>query len=297
MGRARSGHTACTVPATSADAAASVGVLIFGGQDPMSSMLLNDVRWLRVAPSTAAPGAPSEARWDAAAPPPAGALPEARNGHSLTLDAAGNCLVLFGGADAGGHRNDVHRLCLPAAPAAIDMSDAAPAMAGGEQAACARGAWDAPSICGPAPPAREMHAAAVLSAARRLVVHGGRSGDELLSDVCVLDLATWRWDAPRATACTRVGHAALVGPLTPTVPDGRAFIFGGFSGDAMCNDLQEIMLKDAAAPAWQRVNTNNAPTRRFAHCAAALGATLYVFGGSAATEDLDDLHELALTPA
>merc|ERR1719482_1300044 len=117
-------------------------MLFFGGQDPATSLLFSDVDLLRV-------GDGDLVAWDAAAPPPTGPLPAARNGHSLSLDEVGGCMLVFGGADTDVHRNDVHRLTIPSGYGGSDGEAAAPV-------------WDAPTMSGPKPAAREMHVAGVV---------------------------------------------------------------------------------------------------------------------------------------
>ena len=293
--RARAGHAACSVPPSAVeDAANGSEIYVFGGQDPASSVLLDDLSVLNVFPAAA--NANAIATWEQSTPTPLGSTPEARNGHSFTLDPPERSLLLFGGADSEGHRADVHRLVLPAATVV--------AAAGGADGLPAK--WEAPSVSGPKPAAREMHVAAVLAGRRRLIVHGGRGGDELLGDVCVLSLDTWTWEPSVPSQCTRVGHTlAMIPPAAPTaatggavdvsegaseIADGRLLIFGGFSGDAMCNDTQELTISSAGEAQLSRVPADSSPPRRFAHCTAVLGGVVYIFGGSAATADLDDLH-------
>ena len=93
-----------------------------------------------------------------------------------------------------------------------------------------------------------MHIASLLPSSRLLVVHGGRSGDAVLCDVCVLNVATWVWSTPVETPCQRVGHAsALVPPpLGGGGGDGRLLLFGGFSGATFCNDVWEVRPTRAA---------------------------------------------------
>ena len=192
---ARSGHAAVTLSRAAAsaheDASGGRVILVHGGQDPTSSALFDDVRLLRV-PAAAAGG---ECAWDDAPLTPLGATPEARNGHSLSVDTAARALVLFGGANHEGHLSDVHRLCLGprygvkegstvqggAAPdgeesgGATDDASAEVVDVSGEAAADEKAArWEAPTCSGPAPAAREMHVAAVLATKRLLLVHGGR---------------------------------------------------------------------------------------------------------------------------
>ena len=267
----RSGHAACALP--QAESGTRGAMLFFGGQDPATSLLFSDVDLLRV-------GDGDLVAWDAAAPPPTGPLPAARNGHSLSLDEVGGCMLVFGGADTDGHRNDVHRLTIPSGYGGTDGEAAAPV-------------WDAPTMSGPKPAAREMHVAGVVG--RKLLVHGGRGGDELLSDVCMLDLATWTWLPPMDVAITRVGHTSVLVPTTKSTgaqeEGGRLLFFGGFSGEAMCNDTYELTVSATGSPAVTRVAADGPPPRRFAHCAAVLGGAIFVFGGSAPTADLADLYE------
>jgi len=178
--------------------------------------------------------------------------------------------------DDEGHRNDLHRL---------ELSDAV--------------SWAALESSGPPPKPREMHATAVIvggaaadgaSSSRSLLVHGGRSGDEILSDLCLLDLLTLTWATPVVSPCQRVGHAALALARGPDAPSGAAqmLIFGGFNGAAFNNEVWSISLR--APPAVvERVPASAAPEKRFAHGFAALGSTLYVFGGSARENELADL--------
>jgi hypothetical protein len=270
---ARSGHAAVGLPGAQAGDGGTIAV--FGGQDPRGSLLLNDVCLLRTPPLAVA--ATEDAKWAVGSPEPVGDPPEARNGHSLSVDPATCALILFGGANGEGHLNDVHRLTLPAG----SLADS-----GGEVAR-----WEAPRCSGPPPAAREMHVAAVLPRPHVLIVHGGRSGDEILADVCLLDLKSWAWSPPVSSALQRVGHAATL--LVPSAGDGvgRLICFGGFSGDNFANDTWEIRARPDEP--CVRVGAEDAPRRRFAHCIATLGDSLFVFGGSAADGELDELSEAA----
>ena len=220
----------------------------------------------------------------------------AADGH-----AAGGCLIVFAGANEEGHTADVHRLSLPSADVsdAVEAASDAPAE-GGPSGALPSGAlaWDCPKCTGLRPSPREMHIASLLPSSRLLVVHGGRSGDAVLCDVCILNVATWVWSAPIDTPCQRVGHAcALVAP-PPGAPvggggDGRLLLFGGFSGATFCNDTWEVCPTGAAGgDLCERLPAQESPARRFAHTMASLGEVLFVFGGSGGSDELDDLHEV-----
>ena len=91
----RTGHAAVALPVGLA-AGCTASIVVFGGQDPRSSRLLNELRLLHV---------PSKIGVDATwSPPltPLGPTPEPRNSHSLVADLDGDagvpCLLLFGGA-------------------------------------------------------------------------------------------------------------------------------------------------------------------------------------------------------
>ena len=84
-----------------------------------------------------------------------------------------------------------------------------------------------------------------------------------------------------------LAHAAAL--LAPAGAPPRLVFFGGFSGGALNNDVWA--LADGTAAVEKVKGKGEAPQRRFAACAAALGATLYVFGGSSQAEELaDGLH-------
>ena len=301
----RSGHAAATVPAaalrapgaapstdpthedadetTQANEDADEALLIFGGQDPRSSVLLNDVSLLHVPARSGL-----TARWTT---PLAtrGATPAARNGHSFTGDPEGNAVLLFGGADDESHRNDVWRLTLGA------TAEDGGAKGGG--APCAE--WTAMTCTGIPPQPREMHIAAVLPTRRRLLVHGGRSGEDIVNDARVLCLKSWVWSNPLNSACRRVGHAVTLLPaaLAADAPTAKLILFGGFTGEGLSNDVWTVAPDAVArgeAGAFEQLPTRGAPATRFAHCVAAASDRLLVFGGSAPASECDDLFEVRL---
>ena len=142
----------------------------------------------------------------------------------------------------------------------------------------------------------------------RLLVHGGRAPDgTVLSDACVLDLATTplRWEPRRATRMARCAHSAcfLRGPATGDGDDGtsvgRVVLFGGFSGAAVTGDVAELR-PDTLGPLEGEGGLQRAPARaatgRFGHGAVAVpdprgprGAEMMVvWGGVCAAADLDE---------
>ena len=269
--RERSGHAACVAPV---EAGGDV-ILVYGGQDPRSSVLLDDLSMLRVPKSSSST---TGVKWDTNAPSPIGSVPEARNGHSFTYDESGKCAYVFGGANSDSHLDDVHRLMLP--PGYVG--------GGGEPAK-----WEAPAVSGPKPHPREMHVTGIVK--RNLIVHGGRGGDNLLSDVCVLALETMTWAASIPTQITRVGHA--IASISGGKDDAtRLLFFGGFTGENFANDTYELMPNgdgpfNIGATTCVKLLAESMPPRRFAHGMAAIENVMYVFGGSSASEDLNTLHE------
>ena len=79
---------------------------------------------------------------------------------------------------------------------------------------------------------------------------------------------------------------------TCTCVGSRLFLFGGFDGSKVLNDLY---VYDLNSSAWERlVNTPATPAPRAGHAAATLGlpAHLVVFGGADATRRFADIHLL-----
>jgi hypothetical protein len=51
-----------------------------------------------------------------------------------------------------------------------------------------------------------------------------------------------------------------------------------------------VLHPDRGNASLERVRGVGEPARRFAHCVAALGSTVYVFGGSGSAAEMADLH-------
>jgi len=244
-------------------------------------------------------GGGAEARWTTPLAS-SGPKPAARNGHSLCWDAEGGACLLFGGADDESHRCDVWRLSRQWVDEGVGAAAEGVAEASGEHAPSVESlVWKEMACTGVLPPPREMHVATVLPTRRQLLVHGGRSNETVLGDARVLCLRSWTWSNPVRTACGRVGHTAALLPSTIAhdAPSARLLLFGGFTGEGFANDLWEVA-PDAAvrgeAAAYAQRATKGAPPARFAHCVAAVGARLLVFGGSTAAAELDDLVEMRM---
>ncbi len=72
--------------------------------------------------------------------------------------------------------------------------------------------------------ARSGHAAATLADGRRLLVAGGRNGQNLLKSAEIYDLSTNSWSSTRDMSVPRADHSAT------TLPDGTVVIIGGRGG-------------------------------------------------------------------
>ena len=295
---ARSGHAAAPAHVRVADGC-SACVVVFGGQDPRSSVLYNDVQLLGVpeaAPAEAPANQPStEARWVEGLAVD-GKPPEPRNGHSLCVDDGANAdrphaachLYVFGGASSEGHLADVHRLTVSSATAGGAEGDGAAAAGGGRGLLAV---WEELRCSGTPPAPREMHVSCIVSSRQVMLVHGGRSetssGDTILDDVCILSLGSLAWAPLFPSAARRVGHAAALVPSPPAPPsraasEPRLLLVGGFSGEAFCEDTisftptERLDKGGRGALLALDVRAREPPQPRFAHCAASLGQKLCV---------------------
>eukprot|EP00440_Ansanella_granifera_P005341 gb/GFBE01005794.1/.p1 GENE.gb/GFBE01005794.1/~~gb/GFBE01005794.1/.p1 ORF type:complete len:610 (+),score=97.38 gb/GFBE01005794.1/:1-1830(+) len=193
-------------------------VYIFGGYDADGNFL-NDLWMLKTSPSPAdGQETPPEAFW--ARHVPTGEVPEAREGHSLTL--VDRKLLLFGGYTESGHDvNDVHQ---------YDIA--------GQQ-------WTKLDLSGDAPHPRQAHSAA--RHGHQLVVAGGcdvsGATPQCFSDVWTLSLLDMQWSKrsseAAATWAAREGHSAsFVG--------GRMFAFGGCQLGSDC--FADVSVLDTLDP-------------------------------------------------
>src|SRR5438105_2161560 len=125
-------------------------MILFGGQDDFFTYY-SDVWALNLMPTTAAMTTPPVNYWTQLTPsgvPPD--VPSARIGHSAIYDSQNNRMIVFGGQDGGGYRNDIHILTLGGTPA-----------------------WSAPAITGTPPSGRMGHSAVYDAANQRMVIFGG----------------------------------------------------------------------------------------------------------------------------
>jgi hypothetical protein len=122
--------------------------------------------------------------------------------------------------------------------------------------------------------ARSGQAAALLAAGRRLLVAGGRNGQNLLKSAEVYDLATNSWSSTRDMSTPRVGHSAT------TLPDGTVLVIGGRGGGG---PLRTAEVYDPATGTWSPFPTLT--TAREGHSATVIvdgrtrGYQILVLGG------------------
>jgi len=282
---ARSGHAAGTFEPDGTDGGALL--IAFGGQDPNSSKLFSAACCIRVH-ARDDPDAQHESRLSRCKSPcwmsvrSDGLTPCARTGHSLSIDEKRRCGLLFGGANEDAPLADLYQLrLLPAAESAVDSSTLFE--------------WTSPECTGVPPSAREMHVAIIEQHQRLLLVHGGRSAEAILTDVQVLSLDTWTWNCAGDTPHRRVGHTlvSLAPHLSLDNPASTIMCFGGFSGDSFVQETATLfpaVLRAGSTPnGWISLSSSAAPSGRFAHAATGFRDSLYVFGGSEPSGELDDL--------
>eukprot|EP01116_Phalansterium_solitarium_P017788 TRINITY_DN4474_c0_g1_i1.p1 TRINITY_DN4474_c0_g1~~TRINITY_DN4474_c0_g1_i1.p1 ORF type:complete len:348 (-),score=91.09 TRINITY_DN4474_c0_g1_i1:466-1509(-) len=81
---------------------------------------------------------------------------------------------------------------------------------------------------------------------------------------------------------------------TTTSCCGKLFVFGGWNGSRMLNDLHVVhCTPDPVTLTWSKPVTNGpVPEIRAGHTVTAVGAKLFVFGGGDGSQYLNDLHIL-----
>lgn len=199
--------------------------------------------------------------------------PHARMGHTATLDASRGRVVLFGGIDIDGLRNDVWSL----APAAAAT-------------------WAPLTPDGTPPSPRWDHTAVYDPIGDRLLVFGGSDDGVPLGDLWALDLADpprWtRLDPVGVAPAPRLSHTAVFDP-----EGNRMLVHGGYDGTSLVDDLWELGLD--GPPEWRRLEPGSArPIARRDAIAVydPLRRRMLVHGGnSGVAEFLDDVWALDLT--
>jgi hypothetical protein len=191
-------------------------MLIFGG---WSGVALNDVWELSLA------GTPT---WTPLTP--SGTPPSARSAHTAVYDPAGDRMVVFGGRDNLGRRNDVWALAL-----------------------AATSAWSEITPAGLPPAAREGHSVVYDPLRGRMVVFGGYNDADLLDDTWALSLSgTPAWVellGAGAQGVARTGHSAIYDPTLD-----RMVIFGGSAALQSKNDVWALGLGGATPVAVSLVS-------------------------------------------
>ena len=206
---------------------------------------------------------------------PVGVPPSPRYLHTAIYDSVRDRMVVFGGLDASGYRNDVWAVSLPGNPV-----------------------WSAPTPAGTPPSPRNGHSAIYDAAHDRMVVFGGYDGVSYFNDVRVLAFAgspTWSLLAPSGSPpSTRAYHTAIYDPVRI-----RVVAIGGYnSSSGLDNDVWALTL--GASPAWGELAaavTVNPPSARAYHTAIydPVRDRMVVFGGSDGTSLRNDVWVLSLS--
>jgi hypothetical protein len=194
---------------------------------------------------------------------PDGSRPSARNLHAMAYDAARGRVVLFGGSESSGYRQDTWEWD----GAARTWTDVTPA--------------------GANPSARIAPAMAYDAAQGRVVLFGGNDGSYRQD--------TWEWDGaagiwtevtPAGSKPTaRVGHA-----MAYDAARGKTVIFGGHDG----LPTQDVWEWDGASGAWtNRTPAGVRPPARNSHAMAydAARGKVMLFGGAASGSRIQDTWE------
>jgi len=97
------------------------------------------------------------------------------------------------------------------------------------------------------------------------------------------------WNRPSVSG---PAPSARCAQATTSCDNGKLFIFGGWNGTRMLNDLQ-VLHFDIEPMTWSKpVTTGVVPGPRAGHTMTSVGASLYVFGGGDGNHYLNDLHIL-----
>ena len=242
--------------------------------------------------------------------------PTARYAHSSVYDAANDRLIVFGGIDAVGAKNDVWALSLAGTPTWTQITAAGTPpsarygagaiydrqrqrmvlFAGGTGApnqndvfTLSLGAMPTWATLDPtgSPQGRQFHTVSYDPIGDRLIAYGGSSGT-VLSDTWVLPLASPTAWVPMS-GTRRKGHSGVYDNVR-----GRMLVFGGDNGMQL-NDTWELAMN--GSPSWERLS----PAGPFPAGRALHGAVydptrdrMVIFGGRTTTP-LNDAWELTFS--
>ncbi len=178
---------------------------------------------------------------------PSGPVPAARMGHTAIYDPVRDRMLVFGGFDGGGPRNDVHALALGTST------------------------WSLVSTTGGPPLARQWHVAVYDNLRDRMVIQGGSGGN----DTWALDLSTNVWsqlDFAISGPGGRSNHSAVYDAL-----HDRLVIYGGPS------DQQVWSLNFSGPASWTQLTVAGTPPTAQVDVAAAydpVANAMVLFGGA-----------------
>ena len=183
---------------TDEDAEVRSLLVVFGGWSGPRGRFLNDLHALDV----------NTLEWTELRPE--GDVPEPRGGHAACC--VGTDLYVFGGANDVEQFGDLYRYDFVA------------------------NTWTRLKQRGTKPSGRSGHAACALGDGQ-VLAFGGHNGHRALSDIYVLDLATWAWrerKVPTGHPLARSGHTVTL------AGEARFLICGGFSRTGFINDVHAL---------------------------------------------------------
>jgi hypothetical protein len=238
-------------------------MILFGGQDDFF-IWYNDTWALDLNPSTAVLTTPPTDHWSPLTT--TGTPPTERIGHTAVYDTANNRMILFGGQDSTGYKNDVHVLTLGPTPT-----------------------WSTPAVTGPVPGGRLGHTAVYDAVNQQMVVIGGNDLVGEKSDVVLLSLPVfppfaWSSSPSGGGPVKRTEHSAIYDGFR-----GQMVIFGGLDnqvlpdGSVLNNDAWSLKLGFPSF--WTQLSFPGTPFFRFHHSAVydAGNHRMILFGGATTT--------------
>ncbi|KAJ4909341.1 Galactose oxidase/kelch repeat superfamily protein [Raphanus sativus] len=248
-----------------------------------------------------------------------GVPPSPRDGHSCTT--VRNYLFVFGGTDGKDYLNDLHVLdtsshtwqCFEVRGEEPYTREAHSATLLGKYIFIFGGCGKVPGLddevfyndlyildtetitwqraltTGTRPFERDGHTCSTWN--KKIIVLGGEHFDgDYLSDVHVLDTATFAWKQLKTSGevlTPRGGHVTVA-------IESKLFVFGGFADTQnLYNDLYVLDLETCV---WSKIAMEEGPSARFSAAAACLGpykaGSFFFFGGCNNLEPLDDIYYL-----